>query len=380
MNKKSALAMKKTPVKKNSVGKKVVIAPNNKPDQNDLQEKTVKKSPSVLVKKDLDATTIKMSDGEVIKNSELTLDDYLKQKELAGKQLAAIVGLIQPKASLHLSSKMSPKGSPKESPKNSPPESPQESPQASPKMSPKASPKISPKNDFKYNPQVSPPSTNSSNWGDEEIDPALPELVDSIDGPEGVTGYPGITGPPPPDDMDIDTEEDNCPDEAQFEQYNKEELENNRATHINGITYEELKSNMQYNKQIQMVQCSYCQKFYHKSQQPKMITMEFSEGEPVCFHCIFWMNYDVSTRPQVDGVYGMTIVEYVVECKDFHDKALCTRNSDAGGCLLCDYLNGMPIDNVFGAEVLIREIAEPEPVEDDKSYLQSVDYSFVITI
>jgi len=360
-------AMKKSPVKKNSVGKKVVIAQDNN------ESVPVKKIPSVFAKKNSDnipyndssANGTLMADAPNIKNyldtnispssqqgSEMSLDDYLKAKQLAVSKLDEKIGMIVNNINKNNDTQQN------ELLKISPP--------ASPKMSPKTSSKVPQNVEFKWNLPVLPPS----GWGDEEMVETGDFVTDNVIDTVADIG---------PDEMDIDTEEDNFPDQAQLEEYNKEDYEHDKSMYINGVLYEDYKK-LPHNKQVNSVQCSYCQKFYSNTQQPKMFTTEFSEGEPVCFHCIFWMNYDVSSRPHVDGVYGMTIVEYVMECKDSHDKATCTRNSDAGGCLLCDYLNGVPIDNVLGADVLINEMPEPVPIEDDKEYLQTVDCSFVITI
>lgn len=214
-------------------------------------------------------------------------------------------------------------------------------PNASPKLSPKSSPWSGDK--------------NNDSWGDEEI----------IE-----------TG-----DVEINTEDDNYPEEGEIvddAQTNNEEIDKNML--INGITYDEFKK-LPYKQQNQFGQCTYCLKFYNKNISPKMITTEFADGEPTCFHCIFWMNYDMNTRSNVDGVYGMTILEYVMECKDVHDKSSCTRNSVAGGCFVCDYFNKVPFVNVIGGETLYDNYQdECGETEDDYDYLQTVDYSFEITI
>lgn len=321
-------AIKKLQSKKTNTGKKVVISSDN----NDSVK--VEKMPSVFMKKNTDNIQFNILQP-IPNNNKLIVDN----NNTILHQEATLDELIQ-------------------SSQNTPDK-------ISSKTSPKMSPKVLHNVEFKGNPPVNPPS----GWGDEEI-----VETEDFEIEEGEVVEETIT-----DNMDIDTEEDNFPDQTQIEEYNKEDFEQDKNMYINGILYQEFKK-LPHNKQVNSVQCSYCQKFYSKTQQPKMFTTEFTEGEPVCFHCIFWTNYDVTTRPHVDGVYGMTIVEYVMECKDLHDKAVCTRNSDAGGCLLCDYLNGVPIDNVLGADVLINELPKQESVEDDKDYLQSVDCSFVITI
>lgn len=191
---------------------------------------------------------------------------------------------------------------------------------------------------------------NNSGWGDEEVDDTT-------------------------HDVEINTDDDNMPELVDDE---NKDVEMDKSLLINGVTYDELKT-LPYNKQNQLAQCNYCLKFYKKENPHKMITTDFSDSETICFHCIFWMNYDVDVRATVDGVYGMTILEYIMECKDDHDKTTCTKNSDAGGCFLCDYLNNVPLVNVLGAESLFDDT--PEQIhDDDNSFLQSVDYSMTITI
>ena len=96
-----------------------------------------------------------------------------------------------------------------------------------------------------------------------------------------------------------------------------------------------------------------------------MLSYDFdSSGDGVCFHCIFWTNYSPECRQLVDGVYGKTIVEYVLECKDTHNKDTCSK----GACFLCDALNGVPIEGIMDGEVLT--VAKPKKVApiDDFSF------------
>lgn len=116
---------------------------------------------------------------------------------------------------------------------------------------------------------------------------------------------------------------------------------------INGITYDLLK-NQPFSQKLKFTQCGYCQKFYKKEK--KMVTIEHDEEKiPTCFHCIFWMFYGSELRSTVDGMYGKTICEYVLECKDYHDVDICERKD---ACFLCDFLNGIKIEGILCGETL----------------------------
>ncbi|QKF94241.1 hypothetical protein QKU48_gp0783 [Fadolivirus algeromassiliense] len=153
---------------------------------------------------------------------------------------------------------------------------------------------------------------------------------------------------------------------------------NNVAISVNGITYDELKQmKLSWNQQHSIAQCIYCQKFYNRgiNGNGSMITQEFDPtGEAVCYHCIFWLNYSMEARQLVDGAFGKTILEYILECKESHDQSSCQRNSAEGGCFLCDSLNEVPIEGILGGEVL----AVPKTTKVKQS--EPEEYSFKISI
>lgn len=147
---------------------------------------------------------------------------------------------------------------------------------------------------------------------------------------------------------------------------------------VNGMAYEDVKKlKLSFGQHHKLGQCTYCLKFYNKSNNGKggMLTFEFdSNGEGICYHCLFWLNYSMEMRSMVDGAFGKTIVEYIVECKDMHDKESCQKNTVEGGCFLCDALNEKPIEGIFGCEIFDAVkpvIEETTPVEE---------YSFKISI
>lgn len=93
--------------------------------------------------------------------------------------------------------------------------------------------------------------------------------------------------------------------------------------------------------------CDYCNKYY-----PAEIVFA-NDSDPIsCWHCYFWINYDPTKRADCDGTHGVSIVDYVLKCNGDHNMAICTRNTDSGGCFLCEYKNGIQITNIKNSEKL----------------------------
>jgi hypothetical protein len=84
--------------------------------------------------------------------------------------------------------------------------------------------------------------------------------------------------------------------------------------------------------------CTYCLKRYNSD-----MIVDIHDNEKMCWHCFFWMNYDISLRNNCDGTMGLTIADYVLKCSDEHKMDKCTRRTDNGGCFLCEYKLEMPI-------------------------------------
>ena len=128
-----------------------------------------------------------------------------------------------------------------------------------------------------------------------------------------------------------------------------ESNQNNVSTE--GISEEELYQ--LGNKNLNLEKCSFCAKYYEYD-----MIAQIPNNDKQCWHCLFWMNYAIPTRSLVDGVYGMTIVEYILKCKDVHEIKYCVKNSDSGGCFLCEYLLGVPLSDVKDLCRLKKEIPE----------------------
>ncbi|AYV83591.1 MAG: hypothetical protein Hyperionvirus9_8 [Hyperionvirus sp.] len=109
--------------------------------------------------------------------------------------------------------------------------------------------------------------------------------------------------------------------------------------------------------------CSFCGKYYKSDM--FIPTLE-KDDEISCWHCFFWMNYATAARKNVDGIYGMTIVDYILRCSAIHETTKCQRNSDSGGCFLCEYNLGLPITDIKDLHRLGSSHEIPEkPFEDD---------------
>ncbi len=149
------------------------------------------------------------------------------------------------------------------------------------------------------------------------------------------------------DDVDDDDlSQPSLPEESDNQDKPEETKEDNL---MYGLTYDEYKKkvNVLGNK---LKQCGYCLKFF-KNVDKGFITknLQGDEGEMICYHCLFWVNYSIDLRGSVDGLYEKTIHDYILECESHHDQDTCTHK---GECFVCDYLNGTRITGIFGEDEL----------------------------
>ena len=191
------------------------------------------------------------------------------------------------------------------------------------------------------------------------------------------------------EDSYVETGED-C-DDTQPNDYNPSFNQNGDSFNPTGIVFDpngipyEIYTSLSGADRRRLGQCQYCQKFYSRgipdmktnTYKGGMLTNEYDNGgEAVCFHCIFMLNYSgdyPEMRQNFDGAFGKTIVEYIIDCKDMHDKSACTHSEE---CFICDFLNGKEIVGIFDNETLslFREV--PEKIEPEKGD----DFSFNIAI
>ena len=95
------------------------------------------------------------------------------------------------------------------------------------------------------------------------------------------------------------------------------------------------KSSLQIKKTLK--ECDLCEKIYTDDMLIK------NQNEFTCYHCFYWINYDISMRDIAENTVDLSIAEYIIKCKDDHNTTLCTRNTNHGGCFLCEYKIGIPI-------------------------------------
>jgi len=91
--------------------------------------------------------------------------------------------------------------------------------------------------------------------------------------------------------------------------------------------------------------CDTCGKYFKQD----MLAYLYDE-HPICYHCIFFLHYDLNSRQVVDGVVGKKIVEYIIECQDDHECTKCSRQGNS--CLICDHKLGIEIEGILNPELL----------------------------
>lgn len=123
---------------------------------------------------------------------------------------------------------------------------------------------------------------------------------------------------------------------------------------------------------LSIKQCSMCARCFNKD----MITC----NDEICWHCYFWMNYDIDKRPICDGPEGMTIVQYILKCHEEHDTNNCPKFSAYNNCFLCDYKLDHPILCVQNEELLKSQSSEPEKVNTNELSTPRIEEFKKITI
>jgi len=153
------------------------------------------------------------------------------------------------------------------------------------------------------------------------------------------------------DDTDDDAEINNCDEDN--DNKNNEILSTDGISE-NDINYKKLK----YVIKKTLKKCDMCGKKYTDD----MIIDITNNDEYTCYHCFFWINYDLSLRDIADNAVNITIAEYILKCKDDHNIALCTRHTEHGGCFLCEYKSGFPIINIRNSTLIYQESKDEKEV------------------
>jgi hypothetical protein len=118
-------------------------------------------------------------------------------------------------------------------------------------------------------------------------------------------------------------------------------------------------------------QCMLCMKYYNHN----MIMN--ADGEHMCQHCFFMINYDEEKRLEVDTKYinmGYCVAMYISECSDNHNVQTCEKSA----CYLCDYKNKKPIKNILLSESIYPDGA-PSTQDATPKYIPQNDISKIQT-
>ena len=131
----------------------------------------------------------------------------------------------------------------------------------------------------------------------------------------------------------------------------------------NGFLKEDIDyKKLSYATKKQLKMCNMCGKLYTND-------MIFDINDITCYHCFFWINYDLSLRDIADNTSHLIISEYILKCKDDHDITKCSRHTDKGGCFLCEYKLGIPIIDIKNAKLIYEEEQKEILVNDDNIYI-----------
>src|SRR3989344_4160824 len=119
-----------------------------------------------------------------------------------------------------------------------------------------------------------------------------------------------------------------------------------------GIEYDVFKNLTNIQKQT-LFNCSTCGQFYQHDLRTNL------GGEDTCYHCYYWMHYSPDVRAEAEQTQALKIADYILKCRSHHAYSKCTKNTNYGGCFICDHIQGMPIENIMnGNKVNIDEIVK----------------------
>ena len=82
--------------------------------------------------------------------------------------------------------------------------------------------------------------------------------------------------------------------------------------------------------------CEVCDKYYDN------ILIDATDKDFIkCTHCFYYLKYNDFQKGTVTDGEIVSLLEYFELCSDDHDMTNCTKNSDSGGCILCEHKIGM---------------------------------------
>lgn len=153
------------------------------------------------------------------------------------------------------------------------------------------------------------------------------------------------------EDDDADNNSDGAPELESDDDLKEEPVHKNEMPElipINNIPIKNIQKNIN-NKNDKFMECDIC----GASMSVKNGIINTPDFQ--CYHCFFWINYAPECRPTCDGVFGITIAEYVLTYHGKHEISKCQR---VGSCFLCDYIN----------KKIIKDIKNPELIYSPQEY------------
>lgn len=82
--------------------------------------------------------------------------------------------------------------------------------------------------------------------------------------------------------------------------------------------------------------CEVCNKYYGDE-----LINDSDKDFIKCTHCFYYFKYNDFQKGGVTDDDVKSLLNYFELCKDDHDPSKCTKNSDSGGCILCEFKIGM---------------------------------------
>jgi hypothetical protein len=146
--------------------------------------------------------------------------------------------------------------------------------------------------------------------------------------------------------------------------------EKNVHLDYNGMSYDDygkLRLPFGASQKMNTKYCYSCNYYYPGDFVVQYNTSGFvNDDDWMCYHCLYWINYSPEQRILVDGVFGKTIAEYIIDCKEIHNQASCTRNPN---CFICNHLDGINIELIQCEELVNipheQKESDQKKIEDD---------------
>lgn len=192
-------------------------------------------------------------------------------------------------------------------------------------------------------------------------------------------------------DIDLYSDDENEENEEIEEDYDLENVSNNEVPNnlstpliinTDGLgDEEELFKVLSFSEKKTLKKCSFCFRNYNLD-----MLVDSDSIEIMCWHCLFWLNYDPNSRKDVDGNLGMTISDYILKCQDNHNMECCTKRTDQGGCFLCEYKLGYVLPDIkdpwkiYDMDKITSDNKDDITIKDENNELSDAEDEAIMTV